>query len=734
MGIHIGWLISGSRLAAGFLLASFTVGAVGSAGASDYLALKARLYDHDYGDFGGEFSATSVIGCSHDVNRDLPGLVQDTLIFDPAKGKKYPRRGGVDDCSSQLEKWFDPSESQETACGNLFLRNVGDTSRPVWTIDEPDFFAVDGLSAQKNYSAGGISRENDYAYCMEINAAMEYKGGETLQFRGDDDLWVYLDNRLAFDHGGIHYAHSETIAVDTLPFLKGKLGRTLDLDVYYCSRQPGNAVFGMQAAATLKPLAPKSLRITDTAGRALGAQEILVGKSRLCARVAYQVPGEEQCGNYREPPDLSFLSADWDLNGVPLSIVGGQACLDLDPAAFPNDTRISLTARAGSLISRIAVTLVRAARPVAGLITGDGRAEGVELRLDSAAGRAPDGVRVEFAFEGRRRTAWAKPEAGQPWLLRGPLEAGDYGSFGVTAFQPVPALARQDLYNEISERSVELGDGIGPVLSAAWLRWGNMRGQPAYLDVQVAEALAGGGDSLGRGLTWLRAPGLPDPAAVGGQGEVAGENRYYLPLPESLARSLRDGDSVSLSHAASDRNGNGAGIHFLPVLFPRNLEATVGGLRFPVNPARGAAFIPADGRGILIPVDAAGKALTGDAGLAAMAESRGPVLVFPTLVPVARIRLGFHDHLGGFVNTVDRTFSDAEWDAIRAASPGDTAWVRLLWYPVSHSGGRLATGAYVAQGRIWTREGLVSGPDGYKVKVAPADHGVPPRLFGYLRD
>lgn len=717
------------------ILASAFCFAAISSPAEEYLALKARWFDHDYGDFGGEFSATGVTGCVHDVNAVKKGLVQDTLAFDAAKGKKYPRRGAVDDCSGEIEKWFDPAESRAVSCGNLFLRNIGDTSRPVWKFDEPAFFPVDDISSQRIYAPpGGPNRSNDYAYCMEINAGLDYRGGETLKFRGDDDLWVFLDNRLALDQGGIHFAREETISLDTLPFLRGKLGRSLDLDVYYCSRQPATAVFGMEAAAALKPLAPKSIRITDSAGRALAAKEVLFGKSRLCARVAYQEPGEEQCGNYKTPPDLSFLSADWDLNGIPLSGPGGQTCLDLDPAAFPNDTRISLTAKAGSLISRVAVTLVRLARPQAGILFGDGRAEGVEVHLDSAGGPAPDGLQVEFAFDGARHTAWVRPSGTEPWILRGGLEGGAQGSFGVTGFAPLPALARQTVYASVSEKPLELGDGVSPVLTGASLRWGPLHGQPAYLDVQVSEALAGGGDSLGRGLAWKRRPGRPDPADSGGQGDVAGENRYFLPLSGALARSLQEGDSVSLSASTSDRNGNAAGSHYLPVLFPRNLDATVGDVRFKSNPARGAAFTPAGGAGILIPVDAADKPLGGDAALAGMALSAGPVLVFPVLVPLARISLGFHDHLGAFVNAVDRSFSESEWESMRAASPGDTTWVRLMWYPVSHSGGRMATGAYVVQGKIWTREGLVSGPDGFKLRVEAGDHLVRPRLFGYLRD
>lgn len=106
------------------------------------------------------------------------------------------------------------------------------------------FFPVDAAGWQAPGALGGDmpnvgddGRLHNFNFTTEVHTKFEYTGGETFRFEGDDDLWVFVNRKLAIDLGGIHSAETATISLDALaPAFGLTKGTIYPLDLFQAER------------------------------------------------------------------------------------------------------------------------------------------------------------------------------------------------------------------------------------------------------------------------------------------------------------------------------------------------------------------------------------------------------------------------------------------------------------------------------------------------------------------
>jgi fibro-slime domain-containing protein len=113
------------------------------------------------------------------------------------------------------------------------------------------FFPIDDGSPYAT-PFGDQGLPHNYSFTMELHTVFTYAGGEYFQFRGDDDVFVFIDKKLVINLGGVHDPEPAQVSVDTLGLT---LGGTYPLDFFSAERHVygSNIEFTTTLALQLPP-------------------------------------------------------------------------------------------------------------------------------------------------------------------------------------------------------------------------------------------------------------------------------------------------------------------------------------------------------------------------------------------------------------------------------------------------------------------------------------------------
>jgi fibro-slime domain-containing protein len=111
--------------------------------------------------------------------------------------------------------------------------------------NDDGFFPIDGQGF------GDQGAPHNYSFTVEIHTVFTYKGGETFQFSGDDDVFVYIDKKRVINLGGIHSPENATVSVDTLGLT---VGTDYPLDFFSAERHQTGSNIKFETTLALRPV------------------------------------------------------------------------------------------------------------------------------------------------------------------------------------------------------------------------------------------------------------------------------------------------------------------------------------------------------------------------------------------------------------------------------------------------------------------------------------------------
>lgn len=188
-------------------------------------------------------------------SHDDRGIVEKQLGAD--RKPVYAHVGGRSPTTTNktaFDQWY--RDSDGVNIGFPFTINPTVDDAGVATFSDDFFFPIDGVG-YNDQQIGEDQKYHNFWFTFELHTTFEYAGNERFTFKGDDDVWVFINNSLVVDLGGIHPSEEATVDLKASAAALGlSVGVTYPLDIFQAERHTSGSHFRMDTSIHFNNCSP----------------------------------------------------------------------------------------------------------------------------------------------------------------------------------------------------------------------------------------------------------------------------------------------------------------------------------------------------------------------------------------------------------------------------------------------------------------------------------------------
>jgi len=170
-----------------------------------------------------------------------PGIVA-TLLGSDQKPVYAGGTQGTTTTKENFDQWYRDVPGINITFEKAIALSPDAARAGFWVFDSDAFYP---LANDEGWGNQYLDHNQDFT--TEIHITFPYKGGEKFTFRGDDDLFLFVNGHLAIDLGGVHDALPGTVDLDARVAELGlQLGQMNRMDIFHAERHCCQSTFHLE--------------------------------------------------------------------------------------------------------------------------------------------------------------------------------------------------------------------------------------------------------------------------------------------------------------------------------------------------------------------------------------------------------------------------------------------------------------------------------------------------------